>query len=86
MIERLNPRIHVVGEGTKTKTTGLNKLFSEIIAENFPSPGDDTVMQVQGAFRISNRNVKSLSVSHYIHREEVARKNTNLLSKENLSE
>lgn len=69
MIERLNPSIHVVGEGTETKTTGLNKLFIEIIAQNFPNLGDDMVMQVQGAFRISKRNVKSLSVSHYIHIE-----------------
>lgn len=64
MIKRLNPRFHVVGEGTETKITGLNKLFSEIVAENFPSLGDDMVMQMQGAFRTSKRNVKSLSVSH----------------------
>lgn len=65
MIERLNPRIHVV-EGTETKSTGLNKLFTEIIAENFPSLRE--VMQVQGVFRIPKRNgLKRASLCHIVY-------------------
>jgi hypothetical protein len=53
MINRPNLMIYEVEEA-KIQTKVLEKLFNEIIAENFPTRGENVEIQVQEAFRILN--------------------------------
>uniref|UniRef100_A0A8D1F356 L1 transposable element RRM domain-containing protein n=1 Tax=Sus scrofa TaxID=9823 RepID=A0A8D1F356_PIG len=48
-IKHINNRIMLVPEGERQK--GSEKIFEEIITENFPSMGKETLTQVEGAQR-----------------------------------
>ena len=48
--------IHIIGEpGREEREKGPVKIFKEIIAENFPNVGKETVIQVQEAQRVPGR-------------------------------
>lgn len=54
--------------GEELQADDVEKLFNEIIAENFPNLGKDMDIQVQEAFRISNihnQNKKNLFMTCY---------------------
>jgi hypothetical protein len=52
--KRLNQWIYHVKEGTEIHTIGIEKLFKEIIAENFPYLGNEIDTQVHEVFGTPN--------------------------------
>lgn len=62
----MNICIMVVPEG-EDREKGAERLFKEIIAENFPNLGKDRDIQVQEAQRTASRiNPKKINLSHII--------------------
>ena len=51
----MNIHIIVVGPGRRIKRERPEKIFEEIIAENFPNMGKEIVNQVQEAQRVTGR-------------------------------
>jgi hypothetical protein len=56
VIKRPKMRINGVEEGTEKQTKGIQNLFNEIIAENFPNLGNDMDIQIQEAFKPPDRH------------------------------
>ena len=58
--------LHFRGPRRKQRETGPEKIFEEIIAENFPNMGKETVNQVQEAQRVPGRINPGRSTSRHI--------------------
>jgi hypothetical protein len=56
IIKKPNLRIHGVEEGAEIQTKGIENLFNEIIAENFPNLCNNIGTQVQEALQTPNRH------------------------------
>ena len=54
IMKRPNLRIIGIEEGTEKQTKEMNRLFNEIISENFPNMMTEVENQVQEAYRTPN--------------------------------
>jgi hypothetical protein len=58
MTKRPNIRIHRVEEVSEIQTKGIENLFNDIIAENFPNVCNNINIHIQEAFQTPNRHDK----------------------------
>ena len=59
--------IHIIGVQEEYREKGLSKIFEEIIAENFPNMGKETVNQVQEVQSIPSRvNARRNTLRHIV--------------------
>jgi hypothetical protein len=65
-IKRPNLRIMGIEEGEKVQVKGMYNIFNKIITENFPNLEKDIPIQMQGAFRTSNRPDQNRTTPRYI--------------------
>ena len=50
-----HPNIRIIGVPEEDKKKGLEKIFEEIIVENFPKMGKEISTQIQETQRVPNR-------------------------------
>ena len=65
-MKRPNLRIIRIEEGTEIQTKGMNKLFCEIISNNFPNLKNEMENQIEEAYRTPNAQYHNRSTPRLI--------------------